>query len=77
VLLTGQWIAALLGSIFATCSDLNSPSTTLIELVIFVCMGFGLVLVWPVITVTLSTIAMRLLLLGGAAYLVGIIFFVL
>lgn len=40
-------------------------------------MGFGLVLVWPVITVTLSTIAMRLLLLGGAAYLVGIIFFVL
>ena len=77
VLLTGQWIAALFGSIFATCSDLNSPSTTLIELVIFVCMGFGLVLVWPIITVTLSTIAMRLLLLGGAAYVVGIVFFVL
>ena len=77
MLLTAQWIAALLGSIFATCSDLNAPSTTLIELVIFVCMGFGLVLVWPIITVTLSTIAMRLLLLGGAAYVVGIIFFVL
>jgi predicted membrane channel-forming protein YqfA (hemolysin III family) len=77
VLLAGQWIAALLGSIFATCSDLNAPSTTLIELVIFVCMGFGLVLVWPIIAATLSSIAIRLLLLGGAAYVVGIIFFVL
>ena len=77
MLLAGQWIAALLGSIFATCSDLNAPSTTLIELVIFVCMGFGLVLVWPIIAATLSSIAIRLLLLGGAAYVVGIIFFVL
>lgn len=76
-MLAGQWIAALLGSIFATCSDLNAPSTTLIELVIFVCMGFGLVLVWPIIAGTLSAIAIRLLLMGGAAYVVGIIFFVL
>lgn len=76
-MLAGQWIAALLGSIFATCSDLNAPSTTLIELVIFVCMGFGLVLVWPIISSTLSGIALNLLLLGGAAYVVGIVFFVL
>ena len=40
-------------------------------------MGFGLVLVWPIIAATLSSIAIRLLLLGGAAYVVGIIFFVL
>ena len=77
MLLSGQWIAALFGSIFATCSDLNSPSTTLIELVIFVCMGFGLLLVWPIITTALSAVALRLLLLGGAAYVVGIFFFVM
>ena len=77
MLLAGQWIAALLGSVFATCSDLNAPSTTIIELVIFVCMGFGLVLVWPIISTTLSEIALNLLLLGGAAYVIGIIFFVL
>ena len=40
-------------------------------------MGFGLLLVWPIITTALSAVALRLLLLGGAAYVVGIFFFVM
>ena len=40
-------------------------------------MGFGLVLVWPIISSALSGIALNLLLLGGAAYVVGIVFFVM
>ena len=40
-------------------------------------MGFGLVLVWPIISTTLSPIELNLLLMGGAAYVVGIVFFVL
>ena len=77
ILCAGQWIAAFLGSIFAMCSDLNSRFTTVVEVIIFVCMGYGLVFVWSEIVSTLSEIALRLLLLGGVAYTVGIIFFAL
>jgi hemolysin III len=59
------------------CSDLNSPSTTVVEVLIFVCMGYGLVLVCSAVVATLSDIALRLLLCGGVAYTVGIIFFAL
>lgn len=77
MLLAGQWIIALFGSIFATCSDLNSPTTTIIELVMFLIMGFGLVVVWPFISTMLSPVAFQLLLAGGAAYVVGIVFFIM
>jgi channel protein (hemolysin III family) len=48
-----------------------------VELSIFVCMGFGLLAVWPAVVASLSATALQLLLLGGAAYVVGIIFFIL
>lgn len=77
VLLVFEWIGALLGSTFAACSDLNQPTTTLTELSFFLCMGFGIFLIWPVILSDLSREALILLMLGGALYLVGIVFFVL
>ena len=77
ILLTGQWIAAISGSIFAACADLNNPITTIIELTFFLCMGFGLIFVWPIITTELSGPAFDLLWMGGAAYVIGVIFFVL
>ena len=77
ILCAGQWITACIGSIFALCSDLNAPSTTVVEVVIFVCMGYGLIFVWTEVCSTLSDIAFRLLLGGGVAYTVGIIFFAL
>lgn len=77
ILLTGQWVAAITGSIFAACADLNNPITTVIELTFFLCMGFGLIFVWSTITTTLAGPAFNLLALGGAAYVIGIIFFVL
>jgi channel protein (hemolysin III family) len=77
VLLTGEWIAALCGAVFAACSDLNAPSTTMVELSIFICMGFGLFSVWPAVVASLTTTALNLLILGGAAYVFGIVFFIL
>ena len=40
-------------------------------------MGYGVLTVWDVVDKGLSVIAVRLLLLGGMFYTVGIIFFVL
>lgn len=77
VLCAGQWVAALFGTVFAIFSDLNASSSTIVELIAFLCMGFGVVLVWQQMIETLSTIAFRLLMGGGAAYTIGIIFFVM
>eukprot|EP01031_Cornospumella_fuschlensis_P025129 gene25128-30346_t len=77
VLLTAQWIMAFLGSTFATCSDLNAPSTTLIELIIFVSMGSGILLVLPEVLAELCREAIVLATLGLMFYGVGIIFFIL
>eukprot|EP01035_Chromulina_nebulosa_P025447 gene25447-33210_t len=69
VLLTAQWLTAFFGSIFSACSDLNAKMTTYVELIIFLVMGLGVLLVWPTITATLSYTAIFLLLAGGAAYI--------
>jgi predicted membrane channel-forming protein YqfA (hemolysin III family) len=58
-------------------SDLNAPSTTVVELSIFLIMGAGAFLVWDLLVAELSTSALTLLILGGACYLVGIVFFIL
>jgi channel protein (hemolysin III family) len=74
----GEWIAAVLGSIFATCSDLNHPSTTLVELCFFVGMGTGcFVLLLNEILAEFSSTMLTLLALTGFFYLFGIVFFVL
>lgn len=59
------------------CSDLNAPSTTMVELIVFLCMGMGILMVWPLLAAEMSKEALLLALLGGAFYLVGIIFFIL
>jgi predicted membrane channel-forming protein YqfA (hemolysin III family) len=58
-------------------SDLNALSTTVVELSIFLVMGAGAFLVWDLLVAELSTSALTLLILGGACYLVGIVFFIL
>lgn len=46
ILLISLWIFAIGGSTFSACSDLNSPFTTNIELIIFVAMGLSIFLIW-------------------------------
>lgn len=77
VLLAAEWLGALFGSIFATCSDLNNPSTTIVELIFFLTMGFGFLLVLPVMLEELSQQCLLLALIGGLCYIVGIVFFIL
>lgn len=77
ILLCLEWIAALLGAIFCSFADFNNPMTTVIELCIFSCMGMGFLVIWPAFLAVLSQEALVLLWLGGALYLVGIVFFIL
>ncbi len=59
------------------CSDLNAPTTTLVELTLFLIMGNGVFLIWNDIVATFPYPAIILFLLGGGAYLFGITFFIL
>jgi len=77
MLIVAQWLFALLGSIFAACSDLNAPATTRIELTFFLVMGCSVIIILPEITATFEYPALLLLGLGGLLYLSGVIFFVL
>ena len=77
LLIIAEWIAAFIGSTFAACSDLNSPLTNAVELVFFLVMGFGLVFVWDHVLPNLGFEGFVLLLGGGAAYVVGIVFYIL
>jgi channel protein (hemolysin III family) len=58
-------------------ADLNAPMTTTIELILFLGMGLGIVLVWPIFWHDLSTSAVVLCILGGLGYIGGIPFFLL
>ena len=58
-------------------SDLNAPTTTIVEVTIFVVMGAGFLLVWEQLVAELSSVALTLLILGIACYVIGIGFFVL
>ena len=49
----------------------------MVELMVFVCMGAGFLLVWDLLVAELSTQALILLILGNACYVVGIAFFIL
>jgi len=76
VLLTAEWIGAAFGSVFATCSDLNAPMSTVIELVMFLTMGLGCCFVYNELF-SLPEKALYMLALGGGTYIGGIVFFVL
>lgn len=75
VLLIAEWIVAVGGAVFSACSDLNSPVTNTIELYLFLAMGGGVFLVWKTLLEALPFASIVLLALGGAGYLIGIIFF--
>lgn len=76
VLLSAVWIIAMGGAVFAACSDLNNPVTNNIELVLFLTLGCSVFLIWPIL-LTLPSGALTLLVIGGLAYVVGILFFIL
>eukprot|EP01036_Dinobryon_divergens_P031771 gene31771-41236_t len=77
VFITAEWIFAVLGSIFATCSDLNAPITTMIELVLFLIMGMGIFIIWGIVLQEFSNEQLVLFVLGGVFYIIGIAFFIL
>eukprot|EP01034_Spumella_vulgaris_P024261 gene24261-30581_t len=76
-LLTVEWTAAVLGSAFAACADLNAPTTTMVELTVFISMGLGMLTVWPLLVAELCSAAITLTVLGTVFYGVGIIFYLL
>ena len=76
-LATGEWIVFAFHIGLAAISNLNAPSTTNVELCIFVFMGVIPVFFWQTITADLPYGAIVLYLLGGASYLGGIPFFIL
>lgn len=76
VLLTLEWIAAFLGCTFCTFADFTKPTTTLIELIIFLAMGCGFLVIWPLFIAEIQKEALWLLFIGGAFYVIGIFFFI-
>ncbi len=76
-LLVALWLMALGGSIFSACSDLNSSATNFIEVVLYLSMSFGGVIVLPQMMQTFGPDVMQLILVMGAFYLSGIAFFVM
>ena len=76
VLLTIEWICAGCGSVFAMCTDLNAPSSTAVELVMFITMGLGFLSVSTEVGL-LPARGLFMLLFGGAAYIFGVTFFIL
>jgi hemolysin III len=76
VLLCAEWLAVFCGILFSAQADFNSETTTIIELVTFVAMGCSVAFIWPSMSASLSTAAIGLLVGGGAAYVVGIYFFI-
>jgi len=76
VLLVAEWICAGCGSVFAMCTDLNAPSSTAVELFMFITMGFGFVSVSSEVAL-LPPRGLYFLLFGGAAYILGVVFFIL
>lgn len=63
--------------VYAACNDLNAPATTMVELTIFLCMGFSVLFVSHLLLVELSSAAMVLCLIGCLCYLVGIFFYIM
>ncbi len=63
-------------TILLACSDLNNPLTNVIEVTVFVSMGFGGAIVWPTMLGEICREALVLIMVGGAFYLVGILFYI-
>lgn len=76
-LATGEWIVFAIHVGLTAISNLNAPATTHVELCIFLFMGVVPVFFWQVITAEMDHGAIVLYLLGGAAYIFGIPFFIL
>ncbi len=76
-LLIAEWVGFFFGTIFSAFADLSGvPMTQAIELIAFLSMGCGVVMVWETFS-QLDYYLVHLCMLSGATYLVGIIFFML
>lgn len=76
ILLVLEWLCVFCGIVFCTYADFSSMTTTIIELVVFVVMGCSVLFIWPSMEEALPPPAINLLVAGGAAYVVGIFFFI-
>jgi len=78
VILGMEWMVALCGVLFTITAD-NRPSSPqqIIQVTIYATMGLAITCVWPTVREVLPPRGQHLLVAGGAAYLGGIIFFVL
>ena len=76
-LLAVEWLLAALGAIYAASVDLSKPMTNVIECTVFLTMGFGCILVLPQMNASMPVECVNLLFVGGAAYALGIIFYVM
>jgi channel protein (hemolysin III family) len=77
ILLIIEWSIAGVGSIFATCTDLNSPKTNTVECVLFLMMGFAVLIIWEEMRAYLPSECLTLLMCGGCTYALGVSFYVL
>jgi len=75
--LIAQWSAALLGILFHLFSNPNDPTAQVVELVFYAVMGCAVFFIWEDFSKALPSEAVGLVVAGGAAYLSGIVFFIL
>ena len=63
--------------VFSAVSDLNNPAINAIEVVIFICMGCGILVIWPTATNVLDPKSVYMLVGVGTFYLTGVLFYIL
>jgi len=69
------WLMFLCGTVFSMAADLNNPSTGNVELCFYLGMGLSALTIWPQVAASLEPVALQLLILGGAFYVGGVVFF--
>eukprot|EP00611_Tribonema_gayanum_P010173 TRINITY_DN2009_c0_g1_i2.p1 TRINITY_DN2009_c0_g1~~TRINITY_DN2009_c0_g1_i2.p1 ORF type:complete len:408 (+),score=182.07 TRINITY_DN2009_c0_g1_i2:108-1226(+) len=77
VVVVVEWVAALVGSIFSISCDLKSSSTMVVELTLYLGMGLAVLTMWTEVAAAFVPQCLYLLVGGGAAYVVGVVFFVI
>lgn len=72
-----EWVAAVVGSCVSISCDLHHLATVVVELTLYLSMGLAVFTVWGEVTATFCGDAIFLLAAGGAAYVGGVVFFII
>lgn len=75
-ILIGEWVLAVLG-ITANAIAMKSKFVKVVSMIFYVVMGWAALFFFPVVYSALSPLALGLLLGGGLAYTIGIVFYAL